>query len=181
MPKIDNSQLKAILAAEYADALGTQQTSSELTADRERAMLYYQGNMDRDLPTFTGRSSAVSTDVSDVVEGLMPSLMDIFYSTDNVVEFEPFGAEDEPAAKQETDYVNYVFTQKNDGFVILNSFIKDALLQKLGIVKVWWEEREDEEREKYVGLTDDAYAMIAADKDLEIIEHTEREMEAYGA
>jgi hypothetical protein len=76
----------------------------------------------------------------------MPSLMDIFAGSDEVVRFEPVGLEDEAAAQQETDYVNHVFMQQNPGFMILYSFIKDALLSKTGIVKVWWEEREEELR-----------------------------------
>src|SRR5207248_11038791 len=93
--------------------------------------------------------------------GLMPSLMDIFAGSDEVVRFEPVGPEDEAAAEQETDYVNHVFMQQNPGFMILYSFIKDALLSKVGIVKVWWEEREEESRETYYDLTDDQFALLA--------------------
>ena len=57
----------------------------------------------------------------------MPNLMDIFAGSDEVVRFEPVGPEDEAAAQQETDYVNHVFMQQNPGFMILYSFIKDAL------------------------------------------------------
>ena len=70
-----------------------------------------------------------------------------------MVRFEPVGPEDELAAAQETDYVNHVFMQQNPGFMILYSFVKDALLSKVGIVKIWWEEREEEERETYYDLT----------------------------
>ena len=69
--------------------------------------------------------------------------------------------EDEAAAAQETDYVNHVFMQQNPGFMVLYSFIKDALLSKVGIVKVWWEEREEEQRETYYDLTDDQFALLA--------------------
>jgi hypothetical protein len=84
--------------------------------------------MAKDMPAQDGRSRAVSTDVADTIEGLMPSLMDIFAGSDEVVRFEPVGPEDEAAAQQETDYVNHVFMQQNPGFTILYSFIKDALL-----------------------------------------------------
>ena len=77
--------------------------------------------------------------MSDTIEGLMPVLMEIFAGGDDVVQFAPFGPEDVQAAQQETDYVNYVFNQKNPGFMVLYSFIKDALLSKIGIVKVWTE------------------------------------------
>jgi hypothetical protein len=116
----------------------------------------------------------VSTDVADTVEGLMPALMDIFTSGDEVVRFEPVGPEDVAAAEQETDYVNHVFMQQNAGFIVLYSFIKDALLSKVGIVKVWWETREEHERETYYDLDDAAFAIIAADPAVEIVAHTER-------
>ena len=75
--------------------------------------------------------------------------MDIFAGTDEVVVFEPVGPEDEDAAAQETDYGNHVFMQQNAGFMVLYSFIKGALLSKVGVVKAWWEEREEEQRETH--------------------------------
>src|SRR5262245_34002622 len=173
MPKMTTAELKALLAAEKADALSAVQ-SSQLSAERTDAMDYYLGDMSRDMPAPEGRSRAVSTDVADTIEGMMPSLMDIFCSGDEVVEFHPVGEEDVAAAEQETDYVNHVFMQKNPGFLILYSFIKDALLSKVGIVKVWWETREEFERETYLDLTEEQFAIIAGDPEVEIVEHTEK-------
>ena len=62
--------------------------------------------------------------------------------------------------------------QKNPGFLILYSFIKDALLSKVGIVKVWWEEEEREQRETFYGVTDDQFMMIVANPAVEIIAHS---------
>ena len=152
--------LKAMLAAEKADALAAI-SAARLAEERADSMDYYLGHMAKDMPAQDGRSRAVSSDVADTIEGLMPNLMDIFAGSDEVVRFEPVGPEDEAAAAQETDYVNHVFMQQNPGFMILYSFIKDALLSKVGIVKVWWEEREEEERETYYDLTDDQFALIA--------------------
>jgi hypothetical protein len=174
--------LKAMLASQRSEALSVN-NAAELSNDRERAMDYYLGRMP-DLPAQDGRSSAVSSDVADTIEGLMPSLMDIFAGSDEVVRFEPVGPEDEEAAQQETDYVNHVFMQRNPGFMTLYSFIKDALLSKVGIVKVWWEEREEEERETYYGLTEDQFmllsqAVLMSKGSIKIVEHTEHnEMEA---
>ena len=175
MSKMDVTSLKAMLSAQKADALSVN-NAAELSADREKAMDYYLGRMP-DLPAQEGRSSAVSSDVADTIEGLMPNLMDIFAGSDEVVRFEPVGPEDEEAAQQETDYVNHVFMQQNPGFMVLYSFIKDALLSKVGIVKVWWEEIEKEERETYYDLTEDQFAMLsqavaASDGMMEIVEHT---------
>jgi hypothetical protein len=176
LPKIDTSTLKAMLAAERSNALAAVE-ASKLSSERSDAMDYYLGDMSKDMPAQEGRSKAVSTDVADTIEGLMPQLMDIFAGSDEVVRFEPVGPEDEEAAQQETDYVNHVFMQQNPGFMTLYSFIKDALLSKVGIVKVWWEEREIEERETYYDLTEEQFAMLAqqvaaSDGALEIVEHT---------
>jgi hypothetical protein len=154
------SDLKAMLSAEKSDALAAI-SAAQLAEERADAMDYYLGHMSKDMPAQDGRSRAVSTDVADTIEGLMPHLMDVFAGSDEVVRFEPVGPEDEAAAAQETDYVNHVFMQQNPGFMILYSFVKDALLSKVGIVKVWWEEREEEERETYYDLTDDQFALLA--------------------
>jgi len=177
MPKkIDISSLKAILASERSDAMAAIE-ASKLSSDRSDAMDYYLGDMSKDMPAQDGRSSAVSTDVADAIEGLMPSLMDIFAGSDEVVRFEPVGPEDEEAAQQETDYVNHVFMQQNPGFMVLYTLIKDALLQKNGIVKVWWEEGEQEEYETYFDLTEEqfaalSYAVEMSNGAMKIAEHT---------
>jgi hypothetical protein len=124
MPMLD---LKSMLASEKANALAAI-SAARLMEERADAMDYYLGDMRKDMPAQDGRSRAVSTDVADTIEGLMPPLMDIFAGSDEVVRFEPVGPEDEAAAQQETDYVNHVFMQQNPGFMILYSFIKDALL-----------------------------------------------------
>ncbi|NPU12304.1 hypothetical protein HL667_21110 [Bradyrhizobium sp. 83012] len=178
MPKMTTSDLKSMLAAEKADALAAI-SAARLAEERADAMDYYLGNMKKDMPTQEGRSRAVSTDVADTVEGLMPHLMDIFAGSDEVVRFEPVGPEDEAAAAQETDYVNHVFMQQNPGFMVLYSFIKDALLSKVGVVKVWWEEREEENRETYYDLTEDQFALLAesvmaSDGAIRIVAHTMR-------
>lgn len=173
MPLLD---LQVLVAAEKSSALAAS-TASFLAEDRARAMDYFLGDMDQDMPVPAGRSQAVSTDVSDTIEGMMPPLMDIFAGSDEVVTFEPVGPDDEGAAQQETDYVNHVFMQQNPGFMILYSFIKDSLLSKVGIVKVWWEEREEETRETYYDITDDQFMMLVqavqeSDGALQIVEHT---------
>lgn len=171
MPRMSTTEVQSILQSEKADALSAMQ-ASDLSSQRSKAMEYYLGEetLDGDMVPPKDRSKAVSTDVSDTIEGLMPSLMEIFASGDDVVEFEPVSQEDEEAAQQETDYVNHVFWHKNHGFMTLYSMMKDALLQKNGIVKVWWEEKEVEETETYIGLTDDVVALMAQDPDIEIVE-----------
>jgi hypothetical protein len=180
MPAMSTQALKALLQAEKADSLGTD-TASQLVKERTQAMEYYLGQMD-DLQAPSDRSQAVSSDVADTVEGLMPSLMEIFASGDDVMSFEPVGPEDEDAADQETAYVNHVFWNKNPGFSVLYTFIKDALLQKNGIVKVAWEEGETDEEETYSNVEPQVYAVMAQTAEeagFEISEQTENEDGTY--
>lgn len=179
MPKkMDIKTLQAMLASEKASAMAAV-VASKLSGERTDAQMYYLGNMDKDMPAEDGRSRVVSMDVMEAIEGIMPSMMEIFGSGDQVVRFDPVGPEDEEAADQETDYINHVFMNQNPGWLILYSFIKDALLSKVGVVKVWWEENEREETETYYDLTDEQYALLAytvaqSDGAMEIVEHTEK-------
>ena len=165
---LTSDQVESLLKSEKENTIGV--CAGDLKSEREKALDYYMGDMESDMPSVDGRSSAVSTDVSDTIEGLMPNLMEVFAATEEVVRFEPVGVEDEQAAEQESDYVNHVFMQKNPGFLVLYSFIKDALISKLGIVKVFWEESERQERETYRNQPDDVVALLAAQDDTEIIE-----------
>src|SRR5215472_4788709 len=102
----------------------------------------------------------------------MPSLLDIFTGSDEGICFNPVWPEDVPAAEQETAYINHVLMNENPGFMVFYHFIKDALLSKVGIVKVWWEEDQQEVKETYYDLTDDEFAILTADDEVEITKHS---------
>ena len=108
----------------------------QISEQRRKSMEYYLGepfgNENED------ESSAVMTDVQDVIESAMPSLMEIFGSGEEAVRFEPVGLEDEEAAKQATQYVNHIWFKAsyNDGFGTTYDWIKDSLLQKQGYLKI---------------------------------------------
>lgn len=97
-----------------------------------------------------GRSKVVDATVAITVDNALAAILKPFVSADETVAFEPKSEEDEEVAKQATEYVNYVLHNDNCGFQILHDWFKDALLQKLGVVKVYWE---DYEREKVVRLS----------------------------
>lgn len=102
-----------------------------------------------------GRSTFVDTAVCDAVEALLPDLVDLFTSAENMVEFVPVGQEDEEAAKQETEVVSNVFWQQNNGYLILYSWFKEALMQQNSYVKSGWREKTRIEIEEYEDLTPD--------------------------
>jgi len=159
-----------ILAAiEHQEQLAT--GYGKLNQERADALDQYLGRPYGDEQE--GRSQVVMRDVHDTIEWLKPSLMKVFTSGDEVCEFRPEGPEDEPQAKQETEYVNFVLTQKNQGFLILHDWFHDALVQKTGYVVVQYETEDISQRETYRGLTDDEFALLTRNKEVEIVEHEE--------
>ena len=125
----------------------------------------------------TGFSQVVTRDVMQAVEGIMPELMKIFTSGDNFVEFEPHGEDDVEAAEQETDYVNYIFQRRCDGFSVLYNWFKDALLMKNGIAKVGWTEEDSREIVQFAGMTQEDIDTFEEDDELEVLEQEEEEHE----
>src|SRR6056300_1864055 len=162
----DDNKLKSILEAEIDDAIGYLET--ETTDDRQTALEYYMrepyGN------EVEGKSQIVTGEVAEVVDGALPQLMRVFTSSDDAVVFEPVNQGDEETAEQATTYVNHIFYKDNNGFEIMHDWMKDALLQKVGVVKAYWDDKTDVTTEKYYGLNDDELAMIAQDEEVEIVE-----------
>ena len=179
-PKITEERLKAILSAEVNRAVGY--VGGEISEQRAEALEYYDGDPDAGPLTNRqeGRSSVVSTDVRDTVEWVLPSLLRVFTAGDQVVEFDPQGEEDIPQAEQETDYVNHAILKDNPGFLIFYTWMKDALIQKNGYVKCWWDETEEETREEYEGLTEIELAMLDQHQDVDITEHSQRQLDFMG-
>lgn len=137
---MSDDELAAILAQHEAQAIGYQGADNEITEEQDRALAYYNGVMD-DLPAMEGCSSVVDGTVALVVDNAVAALMKPFVTSDETVRFSPRGPEDVAIADQATEYINYIFNCDNPGFLILHNWFKDALLSKVGVVKVTWEDR----------------------------------------
>ena len=158
---MDDRELLNLVQAERQSALGFD-NDEELSSDRERALEYARGVM-RDMPTMSNRSKVTDTAINDAVETILPDLMEMFTGGDDIATFQPKGAEDEEAAEQETDYVNHVLMDKNDGFQSLYAAFKDALLVKTGVFKWWWEDYEARSEESFSGITAVQVQMLQAE------------------
>ena len=162
---MDNNQLKGILDAEIDNSLGFIET--ETTDARRKALEYY--NREPYGNEVEGRSSIVTGEVAEVVDGALPQLLRIFTSSDEMVRFEPKNAGDEEKAKQATEYINWVLNHDNQGTILFHNWFKDALLQKNGIVKVYWDDQTDVTKEKYEGLNEEELTMLLADPEVEVV------------
>jgi hypothetical protein len=173
MAKMTKRELSAHLEQEINSALGYK--DGKLTEQRSDALDRYYGKKYGNEQE--GRSQIVTRDVADVIEWIMPSLMKIFTSGDKVVQFEPQGPEDVTMAKQSTDYVNHVIMRQNPGFSIIYQWFKDALLQKNGIVKHYWDDTSETLREEYKNLTEEEFTALLLEDNVEVLEHTPSNLE----
>lgn len=163
--KMDEGQIKGIVEAEIDDSIGYLET--ETTEERRRALDYYLRNPYGN--EVEGRSQIVTGEVAEAIDGALPQLIRVFTTTEDIVYFEPKTADDEESAKQATDYANWVFYRENEGLLILHNWFKDALLQKVGVVKSYWDAKEDVTKEKYKNLTEDELALLLSDESLEVV------------
>lgn len=137
---LSDTELVAILRSHEAQAIGYQPGGNdEISAQQEKAINYYYGIMD-DVPAVDGQSKAVDQTVSTVIDAALAAILKPFVSSDETVSFSPRGPEDIEFAEQATEYVNYIYNCDNPGFQITHDWFKDALLTKVGAVKVWWED-----------------------------------------
>lgn len=146
--------------------------TSEIEDDRQKAQRYFDGRVD--LPAETGRSKVVATKCRDAVRAVKPSLLRVFMSTDKPVEFVPRRPQDVQAAEQATAYAVYAFGEAG-GFRALSSAFHDALIKKTGILKAWWDEATRTDIDEYSDLTDEEFAFIAGDDEVDILEHSAKQ------
>lgn len=166
---MDKEELAALIDNQERTALGY--NYGDLAKARAKALDYYLGKPFGN--EVEGRSQVVSSDVFDVVEGMLPQLVKIFASTNTAVEFEPVGLEDEKDTKQATAACNHVFYKQNNGVLILYQWFKDALIQKNGIVGWEFDEKKVITEEDYEGLTDNEFQKLVAEDEVEVLAHTE--------
>lgn len=168
MARMDDDTLKAILGAYQGRA---KQYFSATVIDREKNLDYYYaelfGNEDPD------HSQVVLSDVQDSVETIMPDLMEIFAGGQNIVQFEPQNPEDEDAADQTGDLCTFVWTKDNNGYLVSHDWIKDALIQRLGIIKVYYDESVKERVYYQTGLDAMGVQKLMSDPEVEILEQEE--------
>jgi len=169
MAKLSDIELKGIIQQEITSSLGF--IGGELSEQRKKSLEYYLG--DKLGTEIDGRSQVVSTDVADTIETILPNLLRIFTASDQVVKCEPMKAEDVKLADQVTNYINYIFYKDNPGFEILYTWFKDALLEKNGIVKVYWDNSQKVEQETYERLTYQEYQLLIDDPNVEVVEKEE--------
>ena len=141
--------------------------NEEVQAERETALDYYlrkpYGN------EVLGKSKIVTGEVAEAVDGALPQLMKVFTQSSDAVDFLPVGDGDADVADTITQYVNHIFNKMNNGASIFHNWFWDALVQKNGVVKAYWDESIKTSTESYEGLSIDELTQLTQDDNVEII------------
>jgi hypothetical protein len=174
MAKLTDSDIKNIIEAEERQAIDYE---GEISETRAKLMDYYNCVPYGD--EVEGQSSAISSDVADTVETLMPGLMRVFTQGRLIGVFESDEEAYDEEAEHKTELANHVFLKQNNGFLALNTMFKDALLQLSGTVKVYWDETENSDTTKYCGLSEEELKVLEAEEDV-TVDDVEKVDDGYG-
>jgi len=167
LKKMTDDEVQDIASDAISSA--TSFVESEISQDRIKSQRYFEGEVD--IGQEDGRSKIVSTKVRDTIRAIKPSLMRVFLSSENPVEFVPTNQEDVSNAEQATKYAHWKF-QQLDGYKLLNDAIHDALVKKTGVLKIWWEDTTDAEIRSYTNVTEEELSAIVNEDNVEVIEHS---------
>jgi hypothetical protein len=173
--RYNREELSAMVDKELRQALGA--PGGEIWQVRKRNLEYYQADAIGELaaPSVPDRSRIVATDVADTVESMLPSLVRTFASSQDAVECSPRTARSAPQAKMASEYLRHVFWQRCDGFSVLHNWFKDALIQKVGFVKVCWDSTPQEVTQEYRGLTAEQASEMLQEPGAEVLEQEVRQ------
>jgi len=173
LKKMDNDEVQSIVKDALDSAISF--VESEIAEERIKSQRYFEG--ETDIGQEDGRSKIVATKVRDTIRAIKPSLMRVFLSSENPVEYVPTSQEDVVGAEQATKFAHWKF-QQLDGYRLLNDAIHDALVKKTGVIKIWWEDSTEAEIHSYTNVTEEEMMAIVNEDDVTVLEHTaEIEME----
>ena len=146
--KMTDSELVALLGEAQDDAV---QYNGEFSEENTKFLSAYLGEKTGEFSAIENQSSVVSTDIADVVEADMPSLARIFLGSGDVVTFQPNTDSEAEVkeAEEKTKYVNWIVRNQPDSFKIIHDWLKDAEIQKNGVVKYFIEEQKEVEEVEY--------------------------------
>jgi len=158
-------ELQAVVGSYISDAI--QYIDDDISPVRAESTKYYRGDPFGN--EVDGRSQVVSRDVRDSVQAVLPSMMRVFFGSEKVVEFVPRNANDMAMSEQATDYLNYIVRQDNDAIAIFYSVFKDALMNKGGFVKWWWDDSIEVHTHNFEGLDEGALGLVLQEEGVEAV------------
>lgn len=173
--EMSESQVVGFLGRKILQAMNDE--DGDLSQVRQENFNYYIGDAYGD--EREGYSKFVTRESLEVIEWVLPSVLRVFLSGDQVVSFEPTDPMDEQSAKQETEITNHFVMKSNNngegGFLSLHHWMKDCLMYPNGYIKVYMDEYTKTDVGTVSGLSEIGVQMLVSDPDVEILEQRTRQ------
>lgn len=136
MSEYDKKDLAQRIRKQLVNCIGYE--GDELAENRKDAYDYYfQRPRGDEVP---GRSEIVTGDVSAMVEGNLAMMVEPL-TNKRIAEYCAYDPLDEEQAQLESDCVTEMMFKRQNGFIEVTCAVKDALLQRNAVVKVYVDER----------------------------------------
>lgn len=147
MPKMSKKTLERVIESQIQNSTFFEAT--EVTNNQKAALDSYYG---RRRPKSTdGRSEAVSQDTADMLEAVVAQVQPAF-DFDEIAKWDARGTGDVDQARIETIVCNTHFRNRNHGYTIIQEAVRNAMLLRNGILRVWAETEVDVRTRSYKDL-----------------------------
>ncbi len=163
MAKMTDDELLSYRNAAEANSI---HASDELNAANSRAYDYYCGNpLGNEVD---GESQVISTDVFDLVEADMPSLVRVFLGANDIMQFSPVidTEQERQTADEKTKYINHLIRNQPTSYKTIFDLLKGAEIYKYSAVNYGYEEEDTVKVVEYEGLTEDELAEVTIELQL---------------
>mgnify|MGYP001213532732 CR=1 FL=1 len=166
MSELTEDDLLKILKDEETDAASYY--DSELADAQAKAMDRFHARPFGD--EIEGRSKVVTHDVEDTINWVMPKLMRAFMEADELISVDDPATDDAANTKSAATYLKHIFFKDNDGETELYDFCFDALLQRVGVMRVAWTDPEPKPPRLLEGVSVEILQNYMQDPEYEILE-----------
>ena len=174
--KVSDESLINLIDYGIQGSTGEWLNSSDMTLERQRSTYEYAGVATDHLAP-QGVSSIVDTSTTETIEAYTAILSDLFLNNGKLARFVPY--DDSPGSfKHSRDasmITNYAIFKQNNGWELIQTWIKSALLWKNGIIRWDYVEGFDYEFEEYEKISQGQLDNLLAEEGVEIIGNLEYE------
>lgn len=173
MEAVTDEELLTIIDDHVATSVGYFLDNNSLVEEREKATLEYAMQPTGHLKP-QGVSKIVSSDTVEAVDGYLAVLSELLFNDEKLAKFKPANHTPmaQTKAREASDWVNYMIFKENDGWEILNDWLKSSLLWRTSAVT--WRYVEDYEYlfEEYESVTQEKLDLLLSDDEVEIVSDT---------
>jgi len=174
--KVDDEQLINLVESGIANSSGDWLNSADLADERMKSTYEYAGVAKGHLAP-AGVSSIVDTSTTETVEAYTALISDLFLNNQKLARFVPYDGSPEShrSAHEASLITNHCIFKQNNGWEILQTWVKSALLWKTSVIR--WDFVEDfvVDFEEYEKISAARLDELLADETVEIVGDLEYE------